>query len=104
MTLDTTSACVGGCYVPRGASMPIPPAPRPVAAPVVVDRFAALTPRERETLEAYIEIGVGKMVAEHLGVSIKTVEAHIKAARLKSGSRNLFLMALAYVQQTKAAE
>jgi len=40
------------------------------------DRIAALTPREREVLEALVAGKPNKVIAHHLGISPRTVEIH----------------------------
>jgi FixJ family two-component response regulator len=39
-------------------------------------RLAALTPRERQVMEMVVAGGTNKVIAKHLKVSSKTVEAH----------------------------
>ena len=42
----------------------------------VCDRFASLTPRERDVLKRMLAGRLNKVIASELGVSIKTVETH----------------------------
>ncbi len=42
----------------------------------VVDHFKKLTPREKEVLDCIVGGKINKAIAAHLGISIKTVEAH----------------------------
>ncbi len=41
----------------------------------VLARLALLTPRERQVMEMVVAGGTNKVIAKHLGVSSKTVEA-----------------------------
>lgn len=96
MTLATTSACVGGRHVGlagRPAVEVPPPKTRPQAAP------PRLTPAEARAIEALIEAGTSKQAAVILGISPRTVEAHILNARQKTGHRNTTLLVVAYVRQ-----
>ena len=42
----------------------------------VLERFKKLTPREKEVLDCIVGGKINKAIAAHLGISIKTVEAH----------------------------
>ena len=42
----------------------------------VVDHFKKLTPREKQVLDCIVGGKINKAIAAHLGISIKTVEAH----------------------------
>jgi len=42
----------------------------------VVDHFKKLTPREKQVLDCIVSGKINKAIAAHLGISIKTVEAH----------------------------
>lgn len=95
MTLSITSACVGGRHVGlagRPAVEILPPKVKPQAKP------AQLTPAEARAIEALIEAGTSKQAAVMLGISPRTVEAHILNARQKTGHRNTTLLVVAYVR------
>ncbi len=65
-------------------------------------RLATLTTREREVLERVIEGKMNKIIADDLGISIKTVEAHRGKMMDKMGVRSiadLVQMVVAYRQQ-----
>lgn len=52
-------------------------------------RLAQLTPRERQVMELVVAGKLNKMVADELGISIKTVELHRANMMTKLGVRNL---------------
>ncbi|SCK19877.1 response regulator transcription factor [Vogesella sp. LIG4] len=65
-------------------------------------RLATLTSREREVLERVIEGKMNKIIADDLGISIKTVEAHRGKMMDKMGARSiadLVQTVVAYRQQ-----
>jgi len=65
-------------------------------------RLATLTTREREVLERVIEGKMNKIIADDLGISIKTVEAHRGKMMDKMGVRSiadLVQTVVAYRQQ-----
>ena len=73
--------------VPAAAVVPVPvQVPEPAAAPVAEDparqswqqRLTRLTPRERELLGWVVEGTLNKVIADRMGISIKTVELHRK--------------------------
>lgn len=65
------------------------------------DRFAGLTKRERQVLQALCSSkGTNKAVAEKLGMSPKTVQAHLRSVALKTGLRSRVAMAVAWTRQT----
>lgn len=102
MSLHAIAACVGGRYVAARtpAVLQLVPPPKPEPAPV--DRFATLTPRERQTFEAYMRHGLCKLVAEELNMSERTVDAHLGKVLTKSGYSRTVLAALAYDRQQRA--
>ncbi len=50
---------------------------------------AALTPREREVMSLLIEGRANKVIADRLGISIRTVEVHRARVMAKLGVRNV---------------
>lgn len=42
----------------------------------IIEKFKKLTPREKEVLDCIVDGKINKAVAQFLGISIKTVEAH----------------------------
>jgi two-component system response regulator FixJ len=52
-------------------------------------RIAQLTPRERQVMELVVAGKLNKVVADELGISIKTVELHRANMMTKLGVRNL---------------
>ena len=52
-------------------------------------RLALLTPRERQVMDLVVAGKLNKMVADELGISIKTVELHRANMMTKLGVRNL---------------
>jgi DNA-binding CsgD family transcriptional regulator len=58
-----------------------------------------LTISELKAIEALIEAGSSKLAAMALGISYRTVEAHILNARQKTGHRNTTLLVVDYVRQ-----
>lgn len=61
-------------------------------------RLAALTAREREVLEAVVAGKQNRMIAEELGLSVKTVEAHRHRMMGKMQARTAAGLALAVLQ------
>jgi two-component system response regulator FixJ len=55
----------------------------------VAGLVASMTPREREVMDAVVSGKSNKMIAEELGVSIKTVEAHRARVMEKMGAESL---------------
>lgn len=53
------------------------------------ERFTSLTAREREVLEKVIEGKMNKVIADEMGISIKTVEAHRGKMMDKMGARSI---------------
>ena len=51
----------------------------------VVDNFKKLTPREKQVLDCIVGGKINKAIAEFLGISIKTVEAHRASVMEKLG-------------------
>jgi two-component system, LuxR family, response regulator FixJ len=52
-------------------------------------RIAALSPREREVLDALVEGRVNKVIAYDLGISVRTVEVHRARMMVRLGVRQL---------------
>ena len=48
-----------------------------------------LTPREQQVLERIVAGGLNKQIADDLGISIKTVEAHRSSIMVKTNSRTI---------------
>lgn len=61
-----------------------------------------LTPREADVMDALIARGSYKAVSDSLGISKKTVEAHIGAAKKKMGSRSAIHHALQWDRWRRA--
>ncbi|HEY6544081.1 MAG TPA: response regulator [Dokdonella sp.] len=61
----------------------------PARNAVAAGRLAQLTPRERQVMELVVAGKLNKMVADELGISIKTVELHRANMMTKLGVRNL---------------
>jgi DNA-binding NarL/FixJ family response regulator len=57
--------------------------------PQLVERFARLTPREREVLECIAQQKLSKQIAAELGISENTVNGYRKSALSKMGARNM---------------
>lgn len=98
MTLATTSACVGGRHVGlagRPAAEILPPKVKPQAAP------AQLSPAEVRAIEALIQTGTSKAAADLLGISPKTMEAHLFNARSKTGHRNVIRLLIAFDREQR---
>lgn len=51
--------------------------------------FHRLTPREREVLDRVVAGETNKLIAHHLGISIKTVETHRSRVMEKMSARSL---------------
>ena len=47
-----------------------------------------LTPREREVMDLVVEGRANKVIADRLGISIRTVEVHRSRVLAKLGARN----------------
>ncbi len=61
----------------------------PTRNPEAAARLALLTPRERQVMELVVAGKLNKVVADELGISIKTVELHRANMISKLGVRNL---------------
>lgn len=59
------------------------------ARAALLDRYASLTPREREVMELVVEGRPNKVIAQVLGLSSKTVEAHRAHVMDKMAARSL---------------
>jgi two-component system, LuxR family, response regulator DctR len=55
----------------------------------VADRFAQLTPRERDVMRLVIAGKLNKTIADQLNISIKTVEIHRSRVMEKTGAKSL---------------
>lgn len=60
-----------------------------VEAATIRERFAGLTPREREVMEKVVAGCANKVIAMDLGVSQRTVELHRARVMQKTGARSL---------------
>lgn len=49
----------------------------------------ALSPREREIVDLLLEHRTNQMIADHLGISVHTVNAHRARAMLKLGVKSM---------------
>ena len=83
-----------GRALERSLAAPAPdtglgPAPQPAADPALAERVAALTPREREVLEALVAGHPNKVIAHLLGISARTVEIHRARVMDKMQARSL---------------
>ncbi|MBK1705684.1 response regulator transcription factor [Halochromatium glycolicum] len=56
---------------------------------VLLERYARLTPREREVFEGITAGNTNQMVAEQLGISVRTAEFHRASVMKKMRARNL---------------
>lgn len=98
MTLAITSTCVGG----RRALLDEPPE---VALAVKREPPLSLTARQREVIEAVVRVGTCIGAASALGLSIKTVEAHMENARGRVSVGTNYQLIAAYVTaQLKALQ
>lgn len=70
----------------RAAATEPPARPR---APASDSKLAALTPRERQVLDLVVAGKLNKIIADTLGISIKTVELHRANMMSKLGVRNV---------------
>ncbi|WP_440222701.1 response regulator transcription factor [Dokdonella sp. MW10] len=61
----------------------------PARSPDADRKLATLTPRERQVMELVVAGKLNKLVADELGISIKTVELHRANMMNKLGVRNL---------------
>ncbi|AZG07344.1 LuxR family transcriptional regulator [Pigmentiphaga sp. H8] len=52
------------------------------------ERGKSLTPREREVMDLLVEGRANKVIADRLGISIRTVEVHRARVLAKLGVRN----------------
>ena len=78
-------------FTPR--EMPAPPPPAPEASSsaetAFAQRMARLTAREREVIDWVVKGKLNKVIADILGISIKTVELHRKNAMVKLEARTV---------------
>ena len=52
------------------------------------ERLAALSPRERQVMEAIVSGKINKVIADELGLSVRTVEVHRARLFAKMGVRS----------------
>jgi len=95
--MSSISACVGGRHAPAAIPMAAMVVPRALQS-IAIDGFDALTRRERQTVELLIKHGICKLVADEMAISLKTVEAHLHRARVKTGHRNFIHLTFAYAR------
>jgi two-component system response regulator FixJ len=77
------------CRVARESGAALPPASAPCEAErVFAERLARLTRREREVIDWVVQGKLNKVIADLLGISIKTVELHRKNAMRKLKARS----------------
>ena len=104
---EALEAALGLAFAPRAEAAPgtvgaadgvssvmaAMPAPTPAAPSAAESAFAArlarLTAREREVIEWVVEGKLNKVIADMLGISIKTVELHRKNAMVKLQARSV---------------
>jgi FixJ family two-component response regulator len=72
-----------------GASLAEPGSGRDREQEVLLERYARLTPREREVFEGITAGNTNQMVAEQLGISVRTAEFHRASVMKKMRARNL---------------
>lgn len=63
--------------------------PSPFDREIIADRLAQLTPREREVMDLVVAGHPNKVVANRLGIAVRTVEIHRAKVMDKSQARNL---------------
>lgn len=88
---EALEAALSLAFAPRESAVPATPA---VAAPspaesAFASRLARLTAREREVIDWVVEGKLNKVIADILGISIKTVELHRKNAMVKLQARSV---------------
>lgn len=78
-------------FSPREAlpSVPAAPAEPSIAESAFAQRMARLTAREREVIDWVVKGKLNKVIADILGISIKTVELHRKNAMVKLQARTV---------------
>jgi len=78
-------------FAPRDVRTEIPPAPQAPssAESAFTQRMARLTAREREVIDWVVKGKLNKVIADILGISIKTVELHRKNAMVKLEARTV---------------
>ena len=95
---EALEAALALAFAPRDGVAPQPPAapaaPAVAAAPSVAEsvfaaRLARLTAREREVIDWVVQGKLNKVIADLLGISIKTVELHRKNAMVKLQARSV---------------
>jgi FixJ family two-component response regulator len=66
---------------------------------VVTERIAALTEREREVMHRVVEGKLNKVIADELGISVKTVEFHRAKVMEKMGADSVAALVQLLMQQ-----
>lgn len=66
---------------------------------VVAERIAALTEREREVMHRVVEGKLNKVIADELGISVKTVEFHRAKVMEKMGADSVAALVQLLMQQ-----
>lgn len=62
----------------------------------------SITFRESQVLDALCDLGQTELVADRLGISKRTVEAHIQRAMLENGLPNRLTLALAWDRERRS--
>ena len=88
---ETLESALALAFEPRETRVEAPSAPRePTSSEsAFAQRFARLTAREREVIDWVVKGKLNKVIADILGISIKTVELHRKNAMVKLEARTV---------------